>query len=588
MASVGVAVAIFGSERTDTPWLFVTLVLFEGWAWIAAGLVALARRPDTPAGLWMIAAGFSWMWGALEFANPDVLETLGAAFAGTLFPFILHVLVGFPTSVRLTGAARALLVVAWGTWIVTALTFALWPLGRDGCETCSREVFPVAPGTPGSEVLSVLGNGVGALFVAAAVLVVAKRHRALPAGHRGQDEAAAAVIGAGVVITAVIALDVLARTVVPSLERATVAALFAMSLIAPVAFVVALVRERLTLPARVAHFLRQLDRSTTSPGLERALADALGDDEARLGFWIPERRGYVDIAGRPIEPAELGAATPIVRDGEPLGILVQGQRSTSDPELVRTLAAAASIEVERSRLEAQLRARVDELRASRARVIEAADEARRRLERDLHDGAQQRFVAAAIGLRVLRAQIDREAPSAVPLLDEVLEELQGALGDLRELAQGLHPSVLTELGLGEALKAAAMRSPIPAQVLAAPDERLPPLLESTAYFVACEALANAAKHSGASRITVRAACEGAVLVVEVADDGAGGATSTGGSGLRGLEDRAGALDGRVTVVSPPGAGTLVRAELPLDGGGQDGGKPDGRVAAGMAPSGAWR
>jgi signal transduction histidine kinase len=106
--------------------------------------------------------------------------------------------------------------------------------------------------------------------------------------------------------------------------------------------------------------------------------------------------------------------------------------------------------------------------------------------------------------------------------------------------------------------------------------------------VACEALANAAKHSGASRITVRAACEGAVLVVEVADDGAGGATSTGGSGLRGLEDRAGALDGRVTVVSPPGAGTLVRAELPLDGGSQDGGKPDGRVAVGMAPSGAWR
>jgi ABC-type phosphate/phosphonate transport system permease subunit len=103
LASVGVGAAIFGSERTDMPWLFVTLILFEGWAWIAAGLVALARRPDTPAGLWMIAAGFSWMWGALEFANPDMLETLGAAFAGTLFPLILHVLVGFPTSVRLTG-----------------------------------------------------------------------------------------------------------------------------------------------------------------------------------------------------------------------------------------------------------------------------------------------------------------------------------------------------------------------------------------------------------------------------------------------------------------------------------------------------
>jgi signal transduction histidine kinase len=470
---------------------------------------------------------------------------------------------------------------------VTALTFALWPLGPDGCETCSREVFPVAPATPGSEILSVLGNGLGASFVAAAVLVVAQRHRALPSGHRGQDEAAAAVIGAGVVITAVIVLDVLARTVVPSLEQATVPALFAMSLIAPVAFVVALVRERLTLPARVARFLRHLDRSTTSMGLERALADALGDGEARLGFWIPERSGYVDIGGRPIERAELGAATPIVRDGEPLGILVQGERSTSDPELVRTLAAAASIEVERSRLEAQLRARVDELRASRARVIEAADEA--------GGGSSATCTTApssassrprsACGSCARRSSARLRPPSPAR---RGARELQGALGDLRELARGLHPSVLTELGLGEALKAAAMRSPIPAQVLAAPDERLPPLLESTAYFVACEALANAAKHSGASRITVRAACEGAVLVVEVADDGAGGATSTGGSGLRGLEDRAGALDGRVTVVSPPGAGTLVRAELPLDGGGQDGGKPDGRVAAGMAPSGAWR
>jgi CheY-like chemotaxis protein len=201
----------------------VTLILFEGWAWMAAGLVALARRPDTPAGLWMIAAGFSWLWGALEFANPDVLETLGAAFGGTLFPFILHVFVGFPTSVRLTGAARALLATAWSTWVVTALSFALWPVGAEGCETCSREVVPIAPGAPGSEVISVLGNGLGAIFVLAAVMIVLRRQRAIRAGRRGLDEAAAPVAVAGLVITAVIALDVLARTALPSLERATAA-----------------------------------------------------------------------------------------------------------------------------------------------------------------------------------------------------------------------------------------------------------------------------------------------------------------------------------------------------------------------------
>jgi signal transduction histidine kinase len=245
------------------------------------------------------------------------------------------------------------------------------------------------------------------------------------------------------------------------------------------------------------------------------------------------------------------------------------------------LLAAAGVEVQRLRLEAELRSKLAELRASRARVIEAADEARRGFERDLHDGAQQRLVAAAVGLRIVRTHLERQAPDAAPLVDGVITELQQALAELRELAHGLHPSILSELGLGEGLRAAAMRSPIAVEVRAVPDGRFPEPVEVTAYYVACEALANAAKHSQASRITLEAVADYQRLVVEIADDGRGGADRDG-SGLRGLEDRVGAVEGQLTIVSPPGEGTLVRLVLPLGNasdaaGVEDGGKPDGRV-----------
>jgi signal transduction histidine kinase len=185
------------------------------------------------------------------------------------------------------------------------------------------------------------------------------------------------------------------------------------------------------------------------------------------------------------------------------------------------------------------------------------------MERDLHDGAQQRLVSLRISLELLRRRLGPEAdPDTLAELDAAAGEARAAIDELRELAQGLHPAILAEAGLGRALESLAERSTLPVAVEAKLDGRLPPTVEATAYFVAAEALTNAAKHASATRATVRARQAGDTLVVEIADDGRGGADMDAGSGLRGLEDRVAALDGSLRIESPPGGGTTVAVELP--------------------------
>ncbi len=224
---------------------------------------------------------------------------------------------------------------------------------------------------------------------------------------------------------------------------------------------------------------------------------------------------------------------------------------------------------ERRRAEEALReheveqARTEELRASRTRIVEAADAARRKIERDLHDGAQQRLVTLALEVRLARSRVDKDPESAGPFLDRLGKELAGASEELRELARGIHPALLTERGLAPAIQTLVARAPVPVEVLELPDDRLPPVTEATAYFTVAEALTNVAKYAGATHATVRLARENGALSVEVRDDGVGGAAATPGSGLSGLADRVGAADGSLSVTSPPGEGTCVRAVIPL-------------------------
>jgi PAS domain S-box-containing protein len=209
-------------------------------------------------------------------------------------------------------------------------------------------------------------------------------------------------------------------------------------------------------------------------------------------------------------------------------------------------------------------ARTEELRASRVRIVQAADEARRKIERDLHDGAQQRLVALSLDVRLARSRVEREPDTAAPYLERLGEELAEASAELRELARGIHPAVLTERGLAPAIAALADRCPVPVEIVEVPDDRPPRAVETTAYFTVSEALTNVAKYAQATRVTVRIAVEDGCLIVEIADDGIGGASAGTGSGLSGLSDRVGAIEGTLTVTSPPGKGTVVRAVLPLE------------------------
>jgi signal transduction histidine kinase len=197
------------------------------------------------------------------------------------------------------------------------------------------------------------------------------------------------------------------------------------------------------------------------------------------------------------------------------------------------------------------------------RIIEASDTERRRLERNLHDGAQQRLVALMVGLRLVQAELKSRPDEARRLLETLTEELGEALTELRELAQGIHPAVLTERGLGAALEVLGSRTPLPVALDVRLPERLPEPVETAAYYAVSEALANVVKHSHASRASVRVARPDGLVTIEISDDGVGGADADRGSGLRGLRDRVDTLDGVLRLESSPGRGTLIRVELPV-------------------------
>jgi signal transduction histidine kinase len=211
-----------------------------------------------------------------------------------------------------------------------------------------------------------------------------------------------------------------------------------------------------------------------------------------------------------------------------------------------------------------LRDRVDHLRSARQRILDAADEERRRIERDLHDGAQQRMVAVAVTLGLAEAQLATDPEGAAKLVAQAREEAQEAVRELRELARGIHPALLSERGLGPALEALARRAPVPVSVSPVPDVDICRAAESAAYFFTAEALTNVAKYARASRAAIELSADECRLYVAVSDDGVGGADPATGSGLRGLQDRVDAIDGRLEIVSPPGEGTTIRVELPLD------------------------
>ena len=295
-------------------------------------------------------------------------------------------------------------------------------------------------------------------------------------------------------------------------------------------------------------------------GARAALARAIGDPTLELALWLPDRGVWADERGNEVVlPQDRDRAVTMV--GADLAAIVHDPIFLDQPSMLEAVGEAARFALENERLQAQMRAQLAELRESRARVVRVADDERRRLERDLHDGAQQRLLGLGMALQLLRTRVGTDADT-VALLQESESELQQALAELRELARGIYPAVLVDQGLGAAVRTLADRSPVPVEVKDA-GERLPPRVEAAAYYVIAEALANVARYSGAGHAWVSVGPRQADRIrVEIGDDGIGGAAPQNGSGLRGLSDRVGALDGVLTIKSPPGDGTCVVAEFP--------------------------
>jgi signal transduction histidine kinase len=294
------------------------------------------------------------------------------------------------------------------------------------------------------------------------------------------------------------------------------------------------------------------------------LAVSLGDRSVAIAYWLPDRGEFVDESGRPVtlpEPGSGRAWTAVERDGAPVAAIVHDAALDTSPELVEAAAAASSLAIDNGRLKADLRARLEELRVSRLRIVEAADDARRRIERDLHDGAQQELLALALELRVLRSRVGDS--DALPLVDGIAKRLDVALGELRELARGIHPAILTQSGLSAAVGALAERATLPVEIEMDVDRRLPAPVEAAAYFLVAEALTNVSRYARASGARVQIEVDDDDLVVTVTDDGVGGVDIAAGSGLRGLQDRLATVDGSLEIDSPPGEGTRVTGRIPV-------------------------
>lgn len=545
-----------------------------GLSGIVAGLVAWSRRPGNRLGPLMVAFGLAWLVRPWQYSDDGTAFTISFALGWLGAALFAHVAFAYPTG-RIADRYERLLV---RTSYAVALAFPFATLlFYDGV----AELKYVRPGVP-SEILltssdtavEILDKGFVLVMwgVLAACFVGLVIRRFVRATARTRKVLLPILLAA--VIAALRAFYEFLLTFVTTQESPLapppeladnlywwqVAGQIAL----PMAFLAGLLSSRLAV-AHVGDLVRRLDRVPPHQ-LRAALAEAVADPSLEIAFWLPERQGYADADGRPVAlptDSPRRAVTLLEHDRAPVAALVHDPSLRDEPELIEAAGAAARLALENARLQVELRAQLARVQESRARIVAAGDDERRRIERDIHDGAQQRLVALALELRVAQKRHGSElAPELEEVLSDAVDELQLAVGELRELARGVHPAILTEDGLGAALESLADRTPIPVTIVAAPTERFPPEIEGAAYFVACEALANAVKHAQAISVTISAMRRNGTLIVEVADDGIGGASPNGGSGLRGLTDRVEAHGGRLWLESPPGGGTRVVGELP--------------------------
>jgi len=539
-----------------------------GVLFVVAGLLGWARRPASGIGRLLTVAGLTWLLARDLVWAGHSSAVFSAGLVLVLLPiaFLAHLAVAFPSG-RVGAAFERVIVVSSYVVIIAGVAF----LDPSDCGDCPRNLLAVRGqgGVRGALHTAVLVATLTTIAAFSGVLVNHWRR-----GTRAARRILAPVLPTALLYAAVSAANGLSELGAPvglSPEWAWVeeVAIWAV----PVAFLGGLLRSRLARHG-VGELVVELGEKGPGGDLRGAVPRALGDPSAEIAYWMPIPGTYVDGDGRAVQLPSTDpdrAVTVIHRGGRRIGALVHDPALREEPVLLDTVCAAAGLAMENEQLHAEVLVQLGEVRASRARIVEAADGERHRVERNLHDGAQQRLVTLSLALAMARSRLGSESvgsngatvgSSVEDLLSEAADELVLALKDLRELGRGIHPAILTEEGLIAAVDTLAERSPVTVEVVAHADITLPPPIEAAAYYVVSEALANVAKYANASAVTVTIGrCERG-LRVEVVDDGRGGAGARPGSGLEGLADRVAALDGRLVVESYPGTGTRVSAEIP--------------------------
>jgi signal transduction histidine kinase len=534
---------------------------------ITISVLVWQLRPESRTGLLLTAFPFAAVLaqGKWIFWNHALPVTIAFAASQLAVPLFAHLTLSYPTGRLGTRLERLLVGTAYAYAALYGLTLLLFHDPRlhfwqCGYVHCALPVTHVASydTTRVTNVADWLMIPVALTFLA---LLVRKVVRASPGGRRVVLPLSLAAFFAAAQALASLALNG------PSGPSWTDTSWFWIGNLAGLAIPLSLGFGLLwghAARAAVADLVVELEH--TPPGfLREGLARTLGDPSLELALWLPERESYVDSQGQTLDLPPSGpdrAVTVLGPPDAPVAALMHDPVLLERRGLLEAAGAAARLALENERLQAELRAQLAELRASRTRIVRAGDEERRRLERNLHDGAQQRLLTLGLALQLARAQLGAEANGASDLLAEAEDELRAGLDELRELARGIHPAILTDRGLAAALRSLAERSAVPVNIVAVPDERLGESIEAAAYFIVSESLANCAKHAHASSVRVSVTRRDGTAVVDVDDDGVGGADPTFGSGLRGLSDRVQALNGALRVESPSGGGTQIHAEIP--------------------------
>jgi signal transduction histidine kinase len=577
MAVAAIAVsAIEAATASRSPFEVTTAVLaaqvaahiLVGLSFVASAIVALTRRPTNAVGALLAAIGFVWFLEGLEFSANAVAFTIGYLAAGRFLAPLGHLFLAFPGGSLRSTAERRLVAAVYAWAIIGAIITTIFLDFRTaGCSRCPRNVLMVANRADLRTILDAIESGVSFMLAIAVFVTVARRWRDVTGPSRRVLQPVIWATGPAVAVVGLFGLaDV---GLIPPTLGSALAPFWAIALaILPVAFLVGLLRTRLD-RSMVADLLLELNGPLPHGRLREVLARVLRDPSLEVAFRLPGSDEYIDAGGRIVPLLSPGAmqgrtVTVVESGGEPLAALIHDVALLDNPGLVDAVGSAARLALENERLHVELRAQLEEVRTSRARIVSAADDARRKIERDLHDGAQQRLLSLAITIAAARSKAGSERDSQLDaLLREALEETRTAVTELRELARGIHPVILTDAGLGPAFEALGRRAAIPTSIAAVPGERFPAAVEAAAYFFVSEALANAAKHSDATQIVVAAASRDDRLIVEVTDDGVGGADPSG-AGLRGLQDRVAALGGTLTVGSTRGNGTRLVTEIPVE------------------------